>query len=150
MKRDDILGKLIKFIRKKDWLPTNSSVICEKHFKDIYLKRGKRTTLNWEMNPVPTIHNSEALQRPANFPEIKYLRKPPKIRNILPDQKPEFDAIDLIKSFDKIDPIKHCPEGYKGKRNTSSVLFYRTDFDETGFPSISAAILINSNLHVKL
>ena len=47
--------------------------------------------------------------------------------------------------------MKDCPQGFQEKRNDSTVLFYRTDFnEETGFPSISAEILIDEHLHVKL
>ena len=54
-------------------------------------------------------------------------------------------------TFKFIDPVKHRPKGYEAKVNSSSLLFFRTLFDqETGFPSVSAAILIDQNFHVKL
>ena len=103
------------------------------------------------MNPVPTIQSTAASKRPASLPPVTELRKPPKIRNVLPDEKPEFDDQDLIRCFNNIDIVKHFPTGYQGKKNESSLLFYRTDFNEkSGFPSISTGILIDENLHVKL
>ena len=149
--KEELLKRWEKFVAKKDWSSTSSSVLCEKHFQEKFLKRGKRTTLKWDLNPVPTIHDDKAKKRPADFPEIQELRKPPKIRSILPDQLKEFSDIDKIRTHEEIDPIKHCPQGYEGKKKDSSIVFYRTIFDEiTGFPTISAAILIDNQLHVKL
>ena len=34
--------------------PRAHSSLCEEHFEERYLKRGKRTTLDWKNNPVPT------------------------------------------------------------------------------------------------
>ena len=150
-KKDELLDKWKQFVGKKDWSPTNASVLCEKHFKEKFLKRGKRTTLKWDLNPVPTIQDEETKKRPADFPEVHEIRKPPKIRNILPDQIKDFYSQDKIRAYEDIDPVRHCPQGYEAKKHESSILFYRTVFEETtGFPSISAAILIDHQLHVKL
>ena len=129
----------------------STSVLCEKHFKEKFIKRGKRTTLLWHLKPVPTIHASEANEYPAQFSKINELRPAPRIRNIQPDEMHAFYEQDNVKKYADIDPIKHCPQGYEVKRNESSILFYHTAFDEmTGFPTISAAILVDSDLHVKL
>ena len=151
LKNDELLKKWTDFINKKNWTPTARTVLCEKHFTQDFIKRGQRTTLKWDINPVPSVQSSAAAKRPASFPPVTGLRKPPKIRNILPDQKKDFDNQDLIRSLNEIDVVKHCPAGYQGKKNESTVLFYRTDFDEkTGFASVIAGILIDKNLHVKL
>ena len=100
---------------------------------------------------MPTIHDRAAMKRPAYFPEIKELRKPPKIRNILPDQMKDFYSEGKINAYEDIDHIKHSPQGYEAKKNDPSILFYRTDFNEkAGFPTISTGILIDSQLHVRL
>ena len=129
-KKEELLSRWIKLVGKTDWAPTNASVFCENHFKEEFLKRGKRTTLKWDLNPVPTIHNKAAMKRPAYFPEIKELRKSLKIRNILPDQMKDFYSEGKINAYEDIDHIKHCPQGYEAKKNDSSILFYRTDFYE--------------------
>ena len=129
----------------------NISTLCEKHFKEDFDKRGKRTTLNWKLNPIQSIQSSAAIymKRPSSFPIMTELRKPPKIRNIIPDQMDEFIQFDFIKTLPDIDLIKDCSQGIQVKRNASSVLFYRVDFNkETGFPSISTGILIDEHLHV--
>ena len=89
-KKPELLAKWKRFVSLNNWTPTNSSVLCEKHFEGHYIKRGNRTTLQWDQNPIPTIQSTMALKRPASFPPVEMLRKPPKIRNICPDQLPEF------------------------------------------------------------
>ena len=90
------------------------------------MKRGKRTTLKWDLNPLPsTIQDKAAIRRPDYFPEIKELRKPLKIRNILPDQIKDFLTpmkISIISST--------VHKVMKPKRMIHPSFFYRTDFDE--------------------
>lgn len=151
VKKPELLNIWTRFVNRSNWTATSTAVLCEKHFKEDVIKRGKRTTLDWNLNPIPTIQSSLARKRPSSFPVTSEMRKPPKIRNILQDQISDFNERDVIKSFKCIDPVKHRPQGYEAKINSSSLLFYRTVFDEkTGFPSVSAAILIDQSLHVKL
>lgn len=151
LKKPDLLAKWTRFVNKQDWKATSVSVLCEKHFKDLLINRGNRNTLKWNLNPIPTIQSPLARKRPSSFPTINEMRKAPKTRHVDQEQMTEFNNNDSIKSLEDIDYIKHCPQGYEGKKNTSSILFYRTVFDETtGFPSISAGIMIDENLHVKL
>ena len=96
LNKPELLDKWKKFANMKHD-PGKSAVLCEKHFKDYYIKRGKKTTLFWDKNPVPTQQTSEAQKRPACFPEMTELRKPPKIRNILPDQQTDFRNKDIYK-----------------------------------------------------
>ena len=56
--KPDLKAKWIKFISRKSWLPTKSSGICAKHFYERFLKKGLRTTLRRDLNPVPTITNN--------------------------------------------------------------------------------------------
>ena len=126
-------------------------MFSEKHLKENFVKGGKRTTLNWKLNLIPSIESSTAMKRPSSFPIMIELRKPPKIRNIISDQMDEFDKFDFIKSLSDIYLMKDCPQGFQGKRHDSSVLFYLMDFnEETVFLSISAGISIDEHLHVKL
>ena len=115
-KKPELLAKWKRFVSLNNWTPTNSSVLCEKHFEGHYIKRGNRTTLQWDQNPIPTIQSTMALKRPASFPPVEMLRKPPKIRNICPDQLPEFKENDIIATLDQIDPDKRCPPMYEHKK----------------------------------
>ena len=91
------------------------------------------------------------MKRPSLLPNVPALRKPSKLRNVQPDQMPEFHTNDLIHRIADLDPVKHCPPGYEFKKCTNSVLFYGTVFDkDTEFPTVSECIRIDTNLHVQL
>ena len=78
--RDDDLKKIwVIFVNRKDWSPSNSNVICIKHFEKKYLKMRegkKRCRLDMSMKPVPTIFDpsthasssTSALNAPIRIP----------------------------------------------------------------------------------
>ena len=94
--KPDLLAKLIKFVNRCDWKPTKNSVVCIEHFKDEFIIRGQRMKLNWEMQPVPTIHTEKALKRPSTLPNAILPRKAPRKRNNQVDQINSFEDRDLI------------------------------------------------------
>ena len=47
LSKPDLLEKWIKFTNRKDWTPTASSVVCEKHFKEEALFRGDSNFLSF-------------------------------------------------------------------------------------------------------
>ena len=96
------------------------------------------------MNPVPTKHSFVALKRPSTLPEMLTPGKPLKIRNIEPDQRPDFTEKDRIESFAKIDHLKHCPPGYSSERNETSIIFHVMAADDQGFPFVSRCIMIDN------
>ena len=101
--RDDDLKKIwVIFVNRKDWSPSNSNVICIKHFEKKYLKMRegkKRCRLDMSMKPVPTIFDpsthasssTSALKAPIRIP-----RKSPKNRNVFADEYLEFVNNDKI------------------------------------------------------
>ena len=122
-----------------------SAVFRDKHFKDSHIRRGKSTSLIWEIYPVPT------QKRPASFVKITELRKLPKKRNIHPDQMTDFKDTDVITYFEYLGPKNYCPSGFQSKLNENSFLFYRTVYEESsGIPTISAAILVSRDSRVNL
>ena len=149
-KKEDLLRRWVSFVNRQDWTPKPTSVLCEKHFEEKLITRGKRCTLKWVLNPFPTKHSASALKRPSIFSELSAPRKPQKIRNIDPDQLPDFLEMDKIKSVFNIDIQKHCPSGYCASKRDSSIVFYMMDTDGSGFPFVSRCITIDENLHVKL
>ena len=44
-------------MNRRDWAPTRRSGVCSKHFEKKFLKVGKRTTLQWGLQPVPFIQD---------------------------------------------------------------------------------------------
>ena len=55
---EELKRKWIKFVSRKEWTPSDSSVVCSDHFDSKYLICGdKRTHLDRELlDPVPTIY----------------------------------------------------------------------------------------------
>ena len=80
-KKPEIYRLWIKFVNRKEWQPTKNSGICSKHFDEKYLKNGVRTTLRWELNPVPSIYpNLDGVAYPHQFchpcqPEENHLQE---------------------------------------------------------------------------
>ena len=90
---DSLYQKWIRFISRKDWKPTENSVICCDHFEPQFLKYGKRTKLNWELDPIPTIYPEEFTPTAtgATTSSTSTTRNPPKIRSVpIPGEYEEF------------------------------------------------------------
>ena len=61
LKNQELNKKWITFVNRKDWTPTQYGGICSKHFEERFLKVGKRTTLRWNLEPVPSIYSHREL-----------------------------------------------------------------------------------------
>ena len=68
LKSEDLNKKEIRFVNRSDCVPTKHSVLCKFHFEDIYKNKGKHTSLNWSMKPIPTIHSAELIDMPSVLP----------------------------------------------------------------------------------
>ena len=113
----------IKFVNRKEWQPTKNSGVCSKHFEEKYLKNGVRTTLRWELNPVPSIYpNLDGVPK-SILPSMPTRRKSP-TRRTFSDQINEFKLQDEFKDFSQIDDSL-CPEdGYQLQLHTGKAIFY--------------------------
>ena len=85
----EILNDWIHFVNRKDWTPTSSSVICERHFGERFISRGKRCKLQWELNPIPSIHSTRTVKR-LTLPTPISKHKPPKERVYQEDEMGNF------------------------------------------------------------
>ena len=56
LKNPELNRKWIGFVNRRVWAPTRRSGVCSKHFEEKFLKVGKRATLRWELQPVPSIY----------------------------------------------------------------------------------------------
>ena len=149
-KRDDLMTKWIQFVNRTNWTPSSNSVICCKHFDAKFISDGKRKKLKWGLNPIPTIHTSNALERPSSLNTPSESRKPPKVRIYQKYQLEDFEKKDAINNFADLS-TDHCPAGYTCHKTENCIIFYNLLFDETNeFPVVCKAIKIDSNLHVKL
>ena len=143
------MEKWIKFVNRSDWIPTNNSVLCVKHFKEEFISKGKRNNLKWSLHPVPTIHSDEVMKRPSCLPNTNVSRKAPTDRNFQEDELRSFISADTIRSFDDLDE-KCCPRSFQFKKNEKYVWIFRIDFEEGNFPSLKECVRIDRELHVQL
>ena len=55
-----------KFVCRDGWKPSANSVICEFHFEDRLIRKGKRWTFKWKLNPMPTMLTDEMKAMPQS------------------------------------------------------------------------------------
>ena len=138
--------------RGADWKATPNKVLCSRHFEKKYITTNDRcATLNWTANPVPTIYvNDVFLKHPSLIPTPVIMRKPPTKRNYQEDELPTF--------LKQVDPVitsvfeleSHTPSGFSIRKTDDSIVFFRLEFNENGFPRVCESIKINKELHVEL
>ena len=125
--KPELLEKWIKFTGRKDRKPSASSVICEKHSNEDVMNRGKqRVVLKWIWNPLPNILGPLSKKRALTQPTIDSWRKPPKIRNVFPDQLPNFQREDEIPKFEYLE--KYSLPGLQVYQSDTTITFYKTYF----------------------
>ena len=96
---------MVAFVNRAYWDgPTKCSVLCEKHFNEELINRGKmRNKLIWDLNPIPTVHSAEALKRPSVLMTAAEPRKLPKERCFQEDEIKAFVLSDTMGRFEEID-----------------------------------------------
>ena len=77
---------VVRFVDRRDWLAAKYSVLCELHFEEKYVRRGKKCTRQWSMNPVPTVYPQKLLSKPYSLPTQQTTRSLPRKRSF-PDCK---------------------------------------------------------------
>ena len=84
------------------------------------------------------------------MPTPKTQRKPPSRVTALFDQLDDFDDHDKIFNFSSIGKSL-CPSGYKLQFDKSRAVFYKLENCKTfDIPTVTKAIVIDNDLHVKL
>ena len=137
-------------MNRRDWAPTRRSGVCSKHFEEKFLKVGKRATLRWELQPVPSIYSGNESIPPSVMPTPKTQRKPPSRVTALTDQLDDFNDHDKISDFSSIGESL-CPSGYKLQIDKSRAVFYKSENCQTlDILTVTEAIVIHDDLHVKL
>ena len=148
-KSSNLLPVWIRFCNQKDLHITEHVGICIKHFDDKFVKEGKRKTLRWELNPIPTKYSPDIEVAPSLIPTTPTYRKPPTDRSE-PDQLKEFQKGDTIQSLgDVTDSV--CPAGYKMEMHDGkAAILYKLEMTENNIPEVTETIVIDQELHVKL
>ena len=157
IKNDELVKKWVKFVNRKHedgsiWSPGKYDTICEDHFEKIYIKCGKRKTLDYKLFPIiiPTIQSEQIRKRPSTAATSESYRKPPKTRNFQEDELQNFESRDKISTFDDITE-KNCPPGFEFNETDDFKKNFNLEFNsEDGFPRIFESIRIDKDLHVKL
>ena len=62
-RKSHLLPAWEKFVCRDGWKPSANSVICEFHFEDRLVRKGKRWTLKWKLNPMPTMLTDDPIER---------------------------------------------------------------------------------------
>ena len=67
---------------------------CEVHFEEKYLRLGEKCTLQWPMNPVPTVPQT-ILSKPSSLPTQQIIRSLPRKRSFQ-DELSTFIATSIL------------------------------------------------------
>ena len=144
-----------KFVNRKDFAVTKNTKVCEKHFEDRFIRRGKRNTLIHDLLPVPTIQTYADDVPPSIIPTPSPPTRKPPLQRRFPnspaeDELKKFLSYDVIAKYEELDET-YAPDGMLFKRGDDYVVFYElVSKDELGVPLVRAAIRVDSQLHVRL
>ena len=158
--KPDLNEHWVRFVKRTNWQPSQSSILCVQHFEEKFILNGLKSNLKWAINPLPTFHSDEVRKRPSTLPTPVIPRKAPKTRLYREDQIGSFRDNDTISSFEDLTD-KHCPPGFQYKKKQTSwrgkvvspncVIYYNLKFDDkTSFPKVFEAIKVDKDLHVLL
>ena len=137
-------------MNRRDLATTQRSGVCSKYFEEKFLKVGKRATLRWELQSVPSIYSGNESIPQSVMPTHKTLRKPPSRVTALPDQLDDFNDHDKILYFSSSNESL-CLSGCKLQIEKSRAVFYKLENCKTfDIPTVTEAIVIDNDLHVKL
>ena len=71
LKNAELNKQRIRFVNKRDWLATKLSMLCELYLEEKYVRRCEKCTLQWLMNPVPTVYPQKRLSKHLRYQHIK-------------------------------------------------------------------------------
>ena len=132
---DETFPKWVKFVNRKDVLPTTSSRICVDHFEKRYLHSGlSRINLLRELKPIPTIFGEQLLKSTpvSQLPSLTARRKPPNLRLSATREVNELENGEKISSFDRVNE-SICPRKFLFQWFGSHVLYYRIFCEEGNY-----------------
>ena len=139
-----------KFVCRDGWKPSANSVICEFHFEDRLIRKSKRWTLKWKLNPMPTMLTDEMKAMPQSVQPTPAAppRKPPAKRTYQEDEINAFLSQDIIGDFSELNST-HAPPGFQCTKSDNSIVFFNLTYVD-GFPVIFESIKVDQSLHVQL
>ena len=125
-RKSHLLPAWEKFVCRDGWKPSANSVICEFHFEDRLIRKGKRWTLKWKLNPMPTMLTDEMKAMPQSVQTIPAAppRKPPAKRTYQEDEINAFLSQDIIGDFSELNST-HAPPGFQCTKSDNSIVFFK-------------------------
>ena len=109
-------------------------VPCITHLQEKYVKLGKKCKLQWELQPIATIH-TDLISKPS-FVVPRIPKRPPMKRNTLSDERDEFKTNDEIMGFSFL-KSDICPKLFTFIKQESAIMICRLVVDEiTHVPDI--------------
>ena len=112
-RKSHLLPAWEKFVCRDGWKPSANSVICEFHFENRLIRKGKRWTLKWKLNPMPTMLTDEMKAMPQSVQPTPAAppRKPPAKRTYQEDEINAFLSQNIIGDFSEFNST-HAPPGF--------------------------------------
>ena len=112
-RKSHLLPAWEKFVCRDGWKPSANSVICGFHFEDRLIRKGKRRTLKWKLNSMPTMLTDEMKAMPQSVQPTPAAppRKPPAKRTYQEDEINAFLTQDIIGDFSELNST-HAPPGF--------------------------------------
>ena len=142
-RKSHLLPAWEKFVYRDGWKPSANSVICEFHFEDRLIRKGKRWTLKWKLNPMPTMLTDEMKAMPQSVQPTPAAppRKPPVKRTYQEDEINAFLSLDIIGDFSELNST-HAPPGFQCTKSDNSIVFFNLTYVD-GFPVIFESIKVD-------
>ena len=149
-RKSHLLPAWEKFVCRDGRKPSANSVICEFHFEDRLIRKGKRWTLKWKLNPMPTMLTDEmnAMPQSVQLTPAAPPRKPPAKRTYQEDEINAFLSQDIIGDFSELNST-HAQPGFQCTKSDNSIVFFNLTYVD-GFPVIFESIKVDQSLHVQL
>lgn len=141
---EDLRKKWIAAIRRKDFVLSPNTTICDKHFEDQFKRRTLtgQLKLDFSLKPIPSIFDFA----PSVISTITPPRKKPKLRSVLADELSDFNEMDILDDFSLLS-LSDAPQGWNILTKSDAVWFYLLKQDE---PLTIASVVVHSNLSVTL
>ena len=103
-------------------------------------------SLQWSMNPVPTVYPQNLLSNPSSLPIQQTTSSLPRKRSF-PDELSTYQQRDVIRTFQDLNE-SIAPAGFQFKELDNCII-YPFSFDGTKFLKILESIKLDDDLHVE-
>ena len=130
--------------------PLSTLLFASSILRTVLIRRGKRWTLKWKVNPMPTMLTDEMKAMPQSVQPTPAAppRKPPAKRTYQEDEINAFLSQDIIGDFSELNST-HAPPAFQCTKSDNSIVFFNLTYVD-GFPVIFESIKVDQSLHIQL